>query len=282
MLPHSFVVVGRRVMLALLVVAVMAGESRAVFTTFESTGGNPAAITPARDAFRAAVGGGAVAGANGSFGGVRREINWDGVPDAVADTNAFPANFFNVNSPRGAVFSTGGTGFLVSANAGGPTTPLLGFPSDFQAFSQQRIFTALNSNVTEVRFFQPGTNIASTTSAFGAVFVDVEVAAATKMEFFDSTNSLIYTRDVLVGGNQGLSFLGAVAGAGERIFRVRLTAGLNTISANGTLGNQNDDVVAMDDFLYAEPSNVPEPGTAALAGAALGVLLRRRRFAATA
>ncbi len=46
-----------------------------------------------------------VAGANGSFGGLRREINWDGVPDARSDPNPFPADFFNTTSPRGAVFS---------------------------------------------------------------------------------------------------------------------------------------------------------------------------------
>jgi len=86
--------------------------------TFEAAGANAAAITATRDAFRTAVGGGTVAGANGSFGGLRREINWDGVPDAQADPNPFSANFFNVNSPRGVVFNTPGTGFLVSANAG--------------------------------------------------------------------------------------------------------------------------------------------------------------------
>ena len=59
-----------------------------------------------------------VAGPNGLFGGVRREINWDAVPDAFSAPNNLPANFFNVNSPRGAVFSTGGTGFQLSANAG--------------------------------------------------------------------------------------------------------------------------------------------------------------------
>ncbi|MBT9490841.1 MAG: hypothetical protein IV107_00510 [Paucibacter sp.] len=64
-----------------------------VFTTFESAGANAAAITATRDAFRAAVGGGSVAGANGSFGGLRREINWDGVPAGSADPNALAADF---------------------------------------------------------------------------------------------------------------------------------------------------------------------------------------------
>ena len=64
---------------------------------FEGVGGNPAGLTPTRDAFRAAVGGGTVGAANGDFGGVRREINWDGVPDA----KSAPSRFLQCNfTPR--------------------------------------------------------------------------------------------------------------------------------------------------------------------------------------
>jgi hypothetical protein len=248
----------------------------AAITVFEAAGANAAAITPTRDAFRLAIGGGTVAGANGDFGGHRREINWDAVPVTFSDPNALPANFFNVNSPRGAVFSTPGTGFLVSANAGGATPILFGFPSDFQVFSAEKLFTAVNSPITDVSFFLPGTTTPATTSAFGLIFVDVEVANLTKLEFFDATNNLLFSRNALVGGNQGFSFLGGVANAGERFARVRITSGQNTIASNGVLGNANDDVVVMDDFLYATP--VPEPSAALFGAALLGVpALRRRR-----
>ncbi len=255
-------------------------STHAAITIFEATGGNPAAITPTRDAFRLAIGGGDVAGANGSFGGVRREINWDGVPDAFSDANLLPANFFNVNSPRGAVFSTPGTGFLVSSSTFAVPS-LFGFPNDFQTFSPQRLFTAVNSNITDISFFVPGTTTPATTSAFGVIFTDVEVSGLTKLEFFNSANDLIFTRNALTtAGNQGLAFLGGVASAGEQFSRVRITSGANTIVSNGVLGNPNDDVVAMDDFIFAEPraSSVPEsgPGAALFALVVMGLAAARR------
>lgn len=272
---------GRQFAYAFTIVWLATSAAMADFATFEANGADAAAITPTRDAFRTAVGGGTTAGANGSFGGIRREINWDGVPDLRADPNVLPADFFNATSPRGAVFSTPGTGFLVSANAGQPTSTLFGFPGDFQTFSAQRLFTAVGSNITDVTFFVPGTSIAATTTAFGLIFVDAEVAGLSKIEFFNRSNSLIYAHDALVGGNQGLTFLGAIANSGEQISRVRITSGLNSILSNGVLGNPDDDVVVMDDFLYAEPlaSPVPEPSTLILAslGLACGVVVFRRR-----
>jgi hypothetical protein len=271
----------RRILLASIFAAGMANQAFAGFIVFEGTGATPAAITPTRDAFRTAVGGGTTAGANGDFGGVRREINWDGVPAGSSDPNPMPADFFNTTSPRGAVFSTPGTGFLVSANAGGTTPILFGFPNDFQAFSPQKLFTAVNSDITDVNFFLPGTTTAATTTAFGVIFVDVEVAGSTRVDFFDANNNLIFTHNALVAGNQGFSFVGAMANAGEQIARVRITSGANTIVANGVLGDPNSDVVVMDDFLFATPAAAPEPGSLTLLGFGIvAVTLTRRHLRA--
>src|SRR5262245_41564623 len=89
---------------------------------FEASGADPAGIQAAVNDFRNFFGGGPPnPNVPGSFSGGRREINWDGVPDALADPNDLPPDFFNTTSPRGAVFFTPGTTVRVSANSVNPT-----------------------------------------------------------------------------------------------------------------------------------------------------------------
>ena len=130
---------------------------------YSASGVAPASIQATVDSFRAALGS-LNPNSIAFFPGGRREINWDGVPDASAAPNALPSNFFNVTSPRGVVFSTGGTGFQVSARASSGTAVLFGninsaYLSQFQTFSAERLFTAIGSNAVQIDFFVPGTTI---------------------------------------------------------------------------------------------------------------------------
>ena len=249
-----------------------------------AAGPTAASIIAARDAFRVDLGGGTVSGANGSFGGVRREINWDGVPDAFSAPNNLPANFFNVNSLRGVIFSTPGTGFQVSANAGiapiqfdniDPT-----YSATFEAFSPQRLFTSLGSNILDVNFFLPGTSTPALTTGFGAVFSDVDLANTTSIQLFGASSNSLGTFFVpALAGSETFSFLG-ISFPDPVIARVRITSGNFALGAGMTDLNGNPrDIVVMDDFLYGEP-RVPDTGwTLAFLGfAVIGVEAFRRRL----
>jgi len=249
----------RRSLLAVGLSALVPGLAFGGAIVRQAAGPSPASIAPVVDQFRADVGG-TNNGVGGTFPSGRREINWDGVPDSFSAPNNLPANFFNTNSPRGVVFSTPGSGFQVSAKSGNPTVTALRFgninpnyPFDFQTFSPERLFTALDSNVTDVLFLVPGTPATQAfTGGFGVVFTDVDSPTSTTLQFFDQTGNSLGTFAVpALPGSQNLSFLGVSFNAGERVSRVRITSG------NTALGPDDapfaTDVVAMDDFIYGEP-----------------------------
>ena len=267
----------------------------AVPVTFTAIGNAPADITPTVDAFRATLGS-LNPNVVGSAGSGRREINWDGVPDAFSAPNALPAIFFNANSPRGVVFSTPGNGFQVSADSSNPSaTPILfnnlltgggtdAGSANFQVFSAQRLFTAIGSNITDVAFFVPGTDTAALTRGFGVVFTDTDDGANsnTGVEFFDATNqSLGFFLAPANGSNQNLSFVGVDFGSAI-VSRVRITSGRCAIPTPSGLCDL--DVVVMDDFIYGEPiaaatDAVPAPAALVLLGSALAGLAALRRRA---
>jgi hypothetical protein len=241
----------------------------------QGSGANTAAIQSAVDTFRADLGGALNPNVAGSLPTGRREINWDGVPDNLSAPNTMPGNFFNVNSPRGVLLSTPGSGFEVSANAVNPTnTPVrfgdinAQFPSKFTVFSPQRLFTALGSNIVDVNFVVPGSNIPATVSGFGSVFTDVDLANTTSIQYFSANNTSLGTFFVPTAP-LGLSFLG-VSGFSEPVAHVRITNG------NGPLTGaaQGSDSVVMDDFIYGEPqTSVPEPSSMLLLLTGLGGLV---------
>ncbi len=234
---------------------------------FSAAGKTPADIQASVDAFRNFLG--ANRGVGGTFKDGRREINWDGVPDAIAAPNNMPANNFNA---RGVVFFTPGFGFQISANQG--VAPIEfdnlrpNLSRKFRAFSPQRLFTALNSTITENLFFVPGTIQPATTKGFGAVFTDVDREESTKIEYLDANGSLLSTAFAPPAkGNETLSFIGVAFDAGEQVFLVRITSGNvelgetrdNARHGDLELGENRDggrDLVVMDDFIYGEPQRI--------------------------
>jgi len=249
--------------LALATLAPVGPAAAARVAVHSAAGANPASIQAAVEACRADLGA-LNPNVAGSLGSGRREINWDGVPDAFAAPNPLPADFFNANSPRGAVFSTPGGGVQVSANAANPTgTPVeFGnlnptYPDLFRTFSPQRLFTALGSNVLDVHFFVPGSSTPAVVGGFGAVFTDVDRAGSATLEFFDPRGKSLGIFRAPVGANGGLSFVCATGfplkkhGQGG-IARVRITSGTAALGP-GVDETGNTDLVALDDFIYGEP-----------------------------
>jgi hypothetical protein len=248
--------VRRLALTTVLLLLVPAATAHAV--EFSAAGANAAAIQSTVDVFRGALG---TLNPNtaGSKGTGRREINWDGVPDMFSSPNSLPANFFNVNSPRGVVFSTPGTGFRVSGDGLGSGAAEFGdvdpsYPNTFGVFSAQRLFSPSGATVTDVTIFVPGSTTPAVTKGFGAVFTDVDTAGAAKLQFFDANGASIYSGDAPAStGSEGLSFLGAYLADGPGIARVRITNGKAAI-ATGVLDGGANDLVVLDDFIYGEPT----------------------------
>jgi hypothetical protein len=231
------------------------GGNKPAVNVQQAAGTSAAAIQAAVDAYRADLG---ALNPNPnpavSFPSGRREINWDAVPDALSSPNAIPADFFNVNSPRGVVFDTPGSGFQVSGKAPAPIefdniNPT--YSSLFATFSPPRLFTALDSTVTNVRFFVPGSSTPATTSGFGSVFTSVGRPGQTRVTYYDEHNRRMGRFDVPASpGNGSLSFLG-VRFLDDEVARVKIRSGNTALGPNEKRGR---DVVAMDDFIYGEPT----------------------------
>lgn len=229
-----------------------------------AAGPNAASIQGTVDSFRAALGNPNNGNAPGPLPVGHREINWDGAPPTTNTAlvgNPF-AGFLNT---RGALFTTPGTGFIQATPAGMAANFMNSdFGTDFKTFSDPRLFAPIGSNVHDATFFIPGTagQVPATVSGFGAVFTDVEQANTSSLQFFGADGNSLGVFAVPPFDN-GLSFLGVIFDAGERITRVRITSG------TAALGNASgQDFVALDDFIFAEPRVVPEPSTLALLGLA--------------
>ncbi len=252
--------------LSFCIMANLSGIASAAPVVRQGTGANQAALQAIVDQFRSDLGG-ANNGVGGLFKTGRREINWDGVPDSVAEPNNFPLDFFNVNSPRGVIFNAveDATGAALNHFAVSSTTasgvPVrfsnlnASYAAAFQTFSAQRLFTVRNTNIMEVNFVVPGTKTPATVSGFGVVFADVDSAGGgsrSLIRVYGPDGRQLSAASAGVQDN-GLSFVGISFNAGERISRVTIESGNAALSSTNTDGVGGVDVVAMDDFIYGEP-----------------------------
>lgn len=188
----------------------------------------------------------------------RREVNWDGVPAALNNNDAFPFDFFNTvgdaapnGRKRGLFYMNNGTTLRVDSSDFAGIDP--SYAAQFNAFSGKRTFSGANNHITEIAFQIAGQTTPAFIRGFGVIFSDVDVASSTSLEFFNGTKSLGVFKAPVSGPNS-FSFLG-VHFPNEKVTRVRITsgnaklaAGVKDISDGGT-----KDLVVMDDFFYSEP-----------------------------
>lgn len=258
----------RQVVIASFALIALVNAASAAPIVRSASGANAAAIQSIVDQFRSDLGT-LNPNTTQTFGGGRREINWDGVPDAFSAPNFFPSNFFNSNSPRGVVFGSPSSNsgndtsnFIVSSNNASGTPVRFGnidpsYSSIFQTFSAERLFTVRSSNdnstVLSIQFFIPGTNIPAGVSGFGAVFCDVDLNTNAIMRLYGIDGRLATVPISVTAANNGLSFLGVFFNAGEKIARVEILSGNKPMVSGNVDGTNGVDVIAMDDFIYGEP-----------------------------
>lgn len=240
------------------------------------TSADNSTIGTAINQFQADLGGANNGNTPGPLGSGFRTINWDGVPDPAASPNNLAPDFF---AGRGAIFSTDGTGFQVSASTASGTPVRFGnidptYSSTFSTFSPERLFTPVGGNTMDISFVVPGMpSMSAWVRGFGAAFADVDDGSSTMLDFLDATGESVFSLSVPANPN-GLSFAGVSFNAGEQIARIRLTFGNNPLGT-GIRDGGGLDLVVGDDFVFSEPQPVPEPGVVALlAVVALSLLCR--------
>jgi len=227
--------------------------ARSEFRVFTATGD----IAPTLADFRLALGDPANGGTPGPLAGGRREIRWDGVPVALTNVNTFPGDFFNTTVKAGAIFITDGTGFRNSDNDFSDINPA--YADDFNAFSLPKTFMPVGSPELDVAFRVPGAATPAATRGFGVVFSDVERVGSASIKLFDAEGRSLGQYHAPVRTDPaGFSFVGVVFESAI-VARVRITSGQQALGPDvqDLSDGGNLDLAVMDDYLYAEPQELP-------------------------
>jgi hypothetical protein len=232
------------------------GNPGPAHTTFTALG-DSTTIANKLTEFRTALGGALNAPNSPPAASGRREINWDGVSPALTNVDTFPLNFFNVNSARGAVYLTPGSGVRIDSTAFASINATL--PDQFKPFSGKKLFMPVGSRKVEVDFELVATTTPGVVNGFGVVFSDVDRTGSTRILLLDASDAVI--ADISVPGRAGskeFSFVGVV-------FEASLVAKAQIISGDAALdattqdqsAGGTKDLVVMDDFIYGEPQPLP-------------------------
>ena len=187
----------------------------------------------------------------------RREINWDGVPDNFA-SQSLPIDFFNpigstanLSLQRGITYESGGD-FRVSATAFSEVAS--NFASDITAFSGTKVFANVSAAAWQVGFQVAAESTAATVNAFGVVFIGVDLSNSSYIELLNGTESLGKFYAQPHNSISNFSFVGVH-------FKNTVFATVKIVHGNASFKSGEKDIskggvkdlVALDDFIYAEP-----------------------------
>jgi hypothetical protein len=249
-------------MAAMCLAVALPGSAETVF----KGSGTPAA-TSAHSAFIAAIGGANNGGNPPPQASGFRAINWDAVKLDGTDFNGattvisagktvgIPVNRFQ---GRGVLFdevySVSGDGYVsVNPNVAGL----------FPFFSASNVFAPFNGNNLDVAFVLPSdpssTPAPAAVSGFGAIFENVQKPNVSAIEYFNGNVSLgkYFVPEGPVGATE---FLGVLFDA-PVVTRVQITLGNGPIfsffDGKVSAGPAGAELVATDDFAYAEPAAAP-------------------------
>jgi hypothetical protein len=239
------------------------------------TAGTPTVFTGGMTAltnFEAAVGGSKNTAAAPQSSGFRT-ITWDGVKvdgtDAVAGANStviitaghtvgIPLNRFQGQGVFfGAIYAVTNDGFVdVNPSVGSPNTVL------FPAFSPPNTFAMFNDNGIDFKFVAPAgpttPPVSAASRGFGAIFLNVQQPGTTIQYFHGST--VLDTLNVPTNNSPGATVFAGELFNSAIVTNVLLTLGQGVIFkfdgtavTSGGANSATNNLVAVDDFVYAEP-----------------------------